>query len=159
MSSWKKSLSDWKIWVNWTTPTLYTPVRPPFPLPVLTAHSRTVFPADNGFAIGSHRRQPGKTLGFEQDLHVPLIVRGPDILPGSRDSISSWGMVDLAKTIMGIAGARADYIDDGREIALPRKASSDDVGLQAMDTHKADHAISEFWVLGVEEGKYAGEST
>ena len=68
-------------------------------------------------------------------------------------------MVDLAKTIMGIAGARADYIDDGREIALPRKASSDDVGLQAMDTHKADHAISEFWVLGVEEGKYAGEST
>ena len=66
-------------------------------------------------------------------------------------------MVDLAKTIMGIAGARADYTDDGRQIVLPRKASADDAGLRALGSYKANHAISEFWVLGVEEGKYAGE--
>lgn len=90
---------------------------------------------------------------------MPLIIRGPGVLPGVRDSISSWGMVDLAKTIMGIAGARADYIDDGREITLPREASSIAAGLSAYDVHKANHAISEFWVLGVEEGIYAGVSS
>lgn len=112
--------------------------------------------ADNGFAIGTRRRQPGKTLGYEQDLHVPLIIRGPGIIPGSRDSVSSWGMVDLAKTIMGLAGATADYVDDGREIVLPR-VKAEGVDGVVNPARETDWAISEFWVLGVEEGTYAGK--
>jgi N-acetylglucosamine-6-sulfatase len=117
--------------------------------------------ADNGYAIGSHRRQPGKTLGYEEDIHVPLIVRGPNVPVGLRDTASSWGMVDLSKTIMQLAGARADYVDDGRVIDLHSQRVTTGDGEESGGEHealdeKARHAISEYWVLGAEEGVFAG---
>jgi hypothetical protein len=106
--------------------------------------------ADNGYALGTHRRQPGKTLGFEEDIHVPLIVRGPGIRKGHRDSLSSYGMVDLSRTILDIAGARTGYNDDGVTINLHQTERHD-------DAHRlARHSISEYWVLGVEEGVWGG---
>jgi hypothetical protein len=59
---------------------------------------------------------------------------------------------------MGLAGASADYVDDGREIVLP-KLEVEGVDLEGHDVVEADWAISEFWVLGVEEGTYAGKWT
>lgn len=67
---------------------------------------------------------------------------------------------------MEIAGAAADYEDDGREIDLHQKrsrkllqSSAWDSSSDARDNGKnARHAISEFWVLGVEEGVFAGQS-
>lgn len=119
--------------------------------------------ADNGYAIGSHRRQPGKTLGYEEDIHVPLIVRGPGIPLGFQDTASSWSMVDLSKTILQLTGARADYVDDGRVIDLHRQQAS--VEREVRPTNEGDglneharHAISEYWVLGAEEGVFAGTS-
>ncbi|KAJ9127743.1 hypothetical protein QFC24_000026 [Naganishia onofrii] len=119
------------------------------------------YTSDNGYAIGSHRRQPGKTLGYEEDIHVPLIVRGPNVPVGLRDTASSWGMVDLSKTIMQLAGARADYVDDGRVIDLHSQRVTTGDGEESGGEHealdeKARHAISEYWVLGAEEGVFAG---
>ncbi|KAJ9125075.1 hypothetical protein QFC22_000028 [Naganishia vaughanmartiniae] len=118
------------------------------------------YTSDNGYAIGSHRRQPGKTLGYEEDIHVPLIVRGPGVPTGLQDTVSSWGMVDLSKTIMQLTGARADYVDDGRAIDLHQRRKDKEVvpasGSEAetLGEH-ARHAISEYWVLGAEEGVFA----
>ncbi|WVQ74652.1 hypothetical protein IAR50_004254 [Cryptococcus sp. DSM 104548] len=106
------------------------------------------YTADNGYALGSHRRQPGKTLGFEEDIHVPLIVRGPNIPHGHHDTLSSYGTVDLARTILDIAGATPDYEDDGRRINLHQK------GEERAEHQVARHAISEYWVLGVDEGVF-----
>ncbi|TYJ53503.1 hypothetical protein B9479_005889 [Cryptococcus floricola] len=108
------------------------------------------YTADNGYALGSHRRQPGKTLGFEEDIHVPLIARGPNIPPGYRDTLSSYGTVDLARTILDIAGAKTDYEDDGRKINLHQK------GEEKVEQRVARHAISEYWVLAVDEGVFGG---
>ena len=106
--------------------------------------------ADNGYALGTHRRQPGKTLGFEEDIHVPLIVRGPGVKKGYRDSLSSYGMVDLSRTILEVAGAQTSYNDDGVRINLHQDGQHD-------AAHQlARHSISEYWVLGVEEGVWGG---
>ncbi|OXB34748.1 hypothetical protein LQV05_003143 [Cryptococcus neoformans] len=109
------------------------------------------YTADNGYALGSHRRQPGKTLGFEEDIHVPLIARGPGIKKGFRDSLSSYGMVDLSRTILDIAGAYPDYTDDGRRINLHQR------GQENLEHQIARHAISEYWVMGVDEGVFGGQ--
>lgn len=113
-----------------------------------------VYTSDNGFALGTHRRQPGKTLGFESDIHVPLIVRGPSVPHGLKDDLSSYGIVDLSKTILHLAGAHVEgYEDDGQVIdfhdgkTLVREKSR---------VETARHSLSEYWVLGVEEGIYAG---
>src|SRR5262249_3634641 len=38
-----------------------------------------VFTSDNGFHLGQHRLPPGKQAAFEENIHVPLIVRGPAV--------------------------------------------------------------------------------
>jgi hypothetical protein len=79
-------------------------------------------------------------------MHVPFIVRGPGI-PHATDSEASYGIVDLSRTILDIAGAKADYDDDGVRIDLHQG------DLKEGD---ARHALTEYWVLGVEEGIYSG---
>ncbi len=41
-----------------------------------------VFSSDNGFHLGEHRLPPGKQTAFEEDIHVPLVVRGPGVPKG-----------------------------------------------------------------------------
>ncbi len=80
-------------------------------------------------------------------MHVPFIVRGPGI-PHATDSEASYGIVDLSRTILDIAGAKADYDDDGVRIDLHQG--------DLESRRDARHALTEYWVLGVEEGIYSG---
>ena len=63
-----------------------------------------VFASDNGYHMGQHRMLQGKGTPYEEDIHVPLIVRGPGVPAGAvRGEMTS--MVDLAPTFAEIAGA------------------------------------------------------
>ena len=42
-----------------------------------------VFTSDNGFFFGEHRLAGGKFLAYEPSTHLPLLIRGPGIKPGS----------------------------------------------------------------------------
>ena len=35
------------------------------------------YSSDNGFHIGQHSLPPGKSCGFEEDINVLLVFRGP----------------------------------------------------------------------------------
>ena len=72
------------------------------------------FTSDNGFLIGQHRLA-GKNVPYEQALRVPLLVRGPG-LPSGVVRQSTFGLVDLAPTILDIAGATARRVIDGRSM-------------------------------------------
>ena len=41
-----------------------------------------VFTSDNGWSMGEHRRAKGKWSAYEEDIRVPLIVRGPSVPEG-----------------------------------------------------------------------------
>ena len=43
-----------------------------------------VFTSDNGFHMGQHRIWAGKYTAYEEDVHVPLVVRGPGVPAGTR---------------------------------------------------------------------------
>ena len=45
----------------------------------LLKNTYVVYSSDNGYHIGQHRLQPGKSCGYEEDVNIPLIVRGPGI--------------------------------------------------------------------------------
>jgi arylsulfatase A-like enzyme len=73
------------------------------------------FSSDNGFHLGQHRLQPGKQTAYEEDVHVPLLVRGPGITAGRTvDQLA--GEVDLAPTWAELAGVRAPDFVDGRSL-------------------------------------------
>jgi arylsulfatase A-like enzyme len=74
-----------------------------------------VFTSDNGFHMGEHRFRPGKYTSYEEDIHVPLVVRGPGIAAGRvRDDLAE--SVDLAATFADLAGATLAVRPDGRSL-------------------------------------------
>ena len=46
---------------------------------------------------------PGKLTAFDTDIHVPLVVTGPGVRPGSTTNVMAEN-VDLAKTFAAIGG-------------------------------------------------------
>ncbi|EKD03024.1 arylsulfatase precursor [Trichosporon asahii var. asahii CBS 8904] len=149
----------------------------------VTDETYVIYTSDNGYALGSHRRQPGKTLGFEEDTRVPLFVRGPGVEKGRVDTTGSWGIVDLGRTILDLGGAKTSYENDGQAIDLFGKGGKKhDNGKHLGQTNghgngnignapgnsgnapghnKPDandnprHALSEYWILAIEEGPWA----
>jgi N-acetylglucosamine-6-sulfatase len=79
------------------------------------ANTYILFTSDNGFFQGEHRIYKGKYLAYDPSSHVPLLIRGPGIPPGtvSGELISN---ADLAPTLLEAAGATADRPVDGRSI-------------------------------------------
>jgi N-acetylglucosamine-6-sulfatase len=74
-----------------------------------------IFTSDNGFFFGEHRLTGGKFLAYEPATHLPLLIRGPGIEPGSSTGELA-ANIDLAPTILELAGAEADKSIDGRSL-------------------------------------------
>jgi arylsulfatase A-like enzyme len=74
-----------------------------------------VFTSDNGFFFGEHRLTGGKFLAYEPATHLPLLIRGPGIKPGTSTGELA-ANVDIAPTILELAGASADKSIDGRSL-------------------------------------------
>jgi N-acetylglucosamine-6-sulfatase len=69
----------------------------------LSRRTYIVFSSDNGLHTGEYRLMPGKLTAFDTDIHVPLVIDGPHIRPGSTTGAMAEN-VDLAKTFEDIAG-------------------------------------------------------
>jgi len=74
-----------------------------------------IFTSDNGYMQGEHRVRSGKMLPYEPSTRVPLIIRGPGI-PARRVSRELVANIDLAPTILQLAGATASKQVDGRSL-------------------------------------------
>lgn len=84
-----------------------------------------VFTSDNGFHMGQHRFVQGKGTPYEEDTHVPFLVRGPGVPAGvTRTDVG--GIIDLTPTFADIAGATLVVPSDGRSM-LPLWHTADPV--------------------------------
>ena len=61
-----------------------------------------VLTSDNGFHLGQYGLGRGKGTPYDADVHVPLLVTGPDVVPGTRTELTS--NIDLAPTFEDLAG-------------------------------------------------------
>jgi N-acetylglucosamine-6-sulfatase len=74
-----------------------------------------VYASDNGFHLGEHRMLEGKDTAYEEDIRVPLAIRGPGI-PSGR-TISGMALnIDLASTFAAWAGIEPPAFVDGRSL-------------------------------------------
>jgi N-acetylglucosamine-6-sulfatase len=74
------------------------------------------FTSDNGWDEGEHRIPKGKQRPYEEDIHMPLLVRGPGIAPGSDVTRKMVLNTDYFPTFMDLAGIKTpDYVD-GRSL-------------------------------------------
>ncbi|KAK7427599.1 hypothetical protein QQZ08_005874 [Neonectria magnoliae] len=101
------------------------------------------YSSDNGCHISQHRMHPGKECGFETDINVPLIVRGPGIPAGSVQR-GPRSHTDLGPTVMKLAeNPLGNHKFDGAPLDIYNEFPL-----------RSEHAGVKFWGLGVSEGKY-----
>ena len=81
----------------------------------LTQNTYIVFTSDNGFHLGQHRLGAGKWTPYEEDIRIPLIVRGPGVPEGERLPHMVLNN-DLAPTFADLAGAEPPSFVDGRSL-------------------------------------------
>jgi N-acetylglucosamine-6-sulfatase len=63
--------------------------------------------SDNGFALGQHRKHVGKNDPGQAAVHVPLIMRGPGLIPGTTyDRVA--GLQDITPTILAMTNESDD---------------------------------------------------
>lgn len=97
--------------------------------------------------MGQHRLPPGKECGYEEDVNIPLIIRGPGIPKGvATDQVTSH--TDLAPTILDIFGLAPREDFDGTAISLP----GDEV--EKAESFRHEHVNVEYWGGILAEGKY-----
>jgi N-acetylglucosamine-6-sulfatase len=74
-----------------------------------------VFTSDNGWQEGEHRIPEGKTWAYEQNTHVPLLIRGPGIQAGSTTHKLTLN-TDFFPTFTDLAGIQTPNYVDGRSL-------------------------------------------
>ena len=73
------------------------------------------FTSDNGFHHGEHRIQKQKWRPYEEDIHMPLLVRGPGVAAGSTTDKLTLN-TDYMPTFLDLAGAQSPPYVDGRSL-------------------------------------------
>lgn len=101
-----------------------------------------VYSTDNGFHIGQHRLQPGKSCAIEEDYNIPLIIRGPGVPEGQVTDIVTTH-TDLAPTFLQLLGLPLRSEFDGSPI--PVTASG--IAAAASNKTKSEHINIEYWGL------------
>ena len=72
-----------------------------------------VYTSDNGFHMGEHRSPAGKNMPYEEDIRVPMVMRGPGVRAGAHVEPMVVN-IDLAPTFADIAGVEPPAFVDGR---------------------------------------------
>jgi arylsulfatase A-like enzyme len=109
-----------------------------------------IYTADNGYHIGQHRLQPGKECGFEEDINVPLIIRGPGVAEKLTTELVTTH-TDLAPTILNLIGEKPRPDFDGA--AIPVHSAE----ISVLETHSKawhEHVNVEYWGFAIGEGQY-----
>lgn len=113
-----------------------------------------IYTSDNGYHIGQHRLPPGKTCPIEEDINVPLVIRGPGVPKNATTDIVTTH-TDFTPTIFSLLGIeqRSDF--DGQ--AIPTRMAH----IQAAKENAAwaEHVNVEYWGSSLSEGEYAHDAS
>jgi N-acetylglucosamine-6-sulfatase len=79
-------------------------------------HTYIIYTSDNGWHMGEHRLPAGKNTPYEEDIRLPLVIRGPGVPAGTVISRLALN-IDLAPTIADLARVPVPAWVDGRSLA------------------------------------------
>ncbi|KAF4987640.1 hypothetical protein FGRMN_10255 [Fusarium graminum] len=104
-----------------------------------------IYSSDNGFHLGQHRLPPGKECGFEEDIRVPLFIRGPGVSAASTEKAVTTH-IDLAPTLLKLAGVELRENFDGTPIPV----------FTDQGNKRHEHVAVEYWGTAIAEGEVGG---
>jgi N-acetylglucosamine-6-sulfatase len=110
----------------------------------LLDNTYVIYTTDNGFHIGQHRLFPGKACAYEEDINVPMFIRGPGV-PKGRTVNTPTSHTDIVPTLFQLAHIPLLKQFDGTPMPVTSNIS----------VHtKSEHVNVEFWGQSLDEGAY-----
>ncbi|XWX01409.1 hypothetical protein V2A60_009437 [Cordyceps javanica] len=113
--------------------------------PDVLANTYVFYTSDNGYHLGQHRLPPGKCTSMEEDINVPLLVRGPGVARNASVSIPT-SHTDLTPTFFRIAGI--DLRDDFDGVPMPLTVKQQ----RQSKVVRGEHVNVEYWGSAFLEG-------
>ena len=86
-----------------------------------------IFNSDNGYLQGEHRLRGSKFLPYENSIRVPTLIRGPGVKAGQVRPGNTTD-VDLAPTILNMAGVKPGRVMDGVSLLPAARRSTQPAG-------------------------------
>lgn len=105
------------------------------------------YTTDNGYHISQHRLGPGKKCGIEEDVNIPMILRGPNVPKGLKTDLVTTH-TDLAPTFLNMFNLPPHQGLDGK--SMPYSSTALD------EKRPFEHVNIEFWGEG-SYGEHAGK--
>ncbi|KAE8446758.1 hypothetical protein EG329_011663 [Mollisiaceae sp. DMI_Dod_QoI] len=96
------------------------------------------YTTDNGYHIGQHRMGPGKKCGYETDINIPMVIRGPGIPVNKNTSIVTTH-TDLAPTFLSMFNIPLRTGFDGKPIPITNAS------ITANSNRPFEHVNVEIW--------------
>jgi len=81
--------------------------------------------SDQGILVGNHRLYLKGAVGYEEMVRIPLLARLPGVFPAGRSDRPAT-LLDLAPTILGVAGLPVPKDFQGRDLLAPPGSPSGD---------------------------------
>ena len=102
-----------------------------------------IYSSDHGYDLGTFRLPSGKFNAYENDIRVPFHVAGGRVPAGVQLSDVLVNNVDLAPTLLELAGVAPTTPLDGRSFASQLSASR-----RAAEAWTRDRLLFEYWGMG-----------
>jgi choline-sulfatase len=80
--------------------------------------------ADHGEGLGQHRWLEHAVHLYDEQVHVPLLLSAPGLLPAGRRVATPVALADVAPTLLELAGLPAPTPIDGRSLAAAARGES-----------------------------------
>jgi N-acetylglucosamine-6-sulfatase len=107
--------------------------------------------SDHGYSLGQFRLPSGKFNAYENNIRVPFTIVGPNVPANVENLDVLVNNVDIAPTILELAGVSIDgYIHDGKSFVL-QLMSSDKRPTAPRSSVWRDRLLFEYWGLGYTE--------
>jgi choline-sulfatase len=75
-----------------------------------------VLTSDHGESLGEHRERTHGVFIYDATVRIPLVMRGPGIVPGVR-VFSQVGLIDVMPTVLGLAGIEYPTTVEGQNLS------------------------------------------
>ena len=94
-----------------------------------------IFTSDQGLLLGEHRLANAKGAAYEEVIHIPYVVRGPGVIPGSTPTRYVLN-IDTAPTLLTLAGLMVPDSIDGIAIDYGMPGEARPVPLRGEDPNR-----------------------
>jgi arylsulfatase A-like enzyme len=81
----------------------------------LAEDTLVIYLSDNGFSLGEHGLID-KRHAYEESIRIPMIAWGPGLVPAGARVVDLVRNIDVAPTVLDLAGIETDRVVDGRSV-------------------------------------------